>query len=57
MPGTDGGPAEKSGWPDATWLSHLQADAMLIKRPVVEIDGKPAAIGFKEDRYGELFAG
>lgn len=61
MRNTSGGayralPPDRKTWPDEKWLRHLQADAMLIKRPVVEIDGEPVLIGFKlpvwEQRFG-----
>lgn len=42
---------EKSGWGDSEWLPRFQADAMLLKRPVVEIDGQAALVGFKEEEY------
>ena len=62
MRNTSGGsyralPADKLTWSDATWLAHLQADVMLIKRPVVEIGGEPAVIGFKEPVWEGLFGG
>ena len=46
---------EKAGWGDADWLPRFQADPMLLKRPVVEVDGQPAAVGFKEEEYTRLF--
>ena len=60
MRNTSGGayraqPAEKKGWGDAEWLPLMQADPMLLKRPVVEIDGEPAAVGFREPVYAALF--
>lgn len=42
---------EKKSWDDAQWLEAFAQDAMLLKRPVVEIDGKPVAVGFKADVY------
>ena len=44
------GPDKKS-FSDAQWLDAFAADAMLLKRPIVEIDGKPALVGFKESEY------
>ncbi len=46
---------EKKTWSDEQWLEAFTADAMLLKRPVVEIDGKPVAVGFKEPVYVDLF--
>ncbi len=48
---------EKKTWEDAAWLDAFAADAMLLKRPVVEIDGAPALVGFKEPEYDARFAG
>lgn len=45
---------EKDGWDDATWTAAFQADAMLIRRPVLEIDGKPVAVGFKQADWEQL---
>lgn len=42
---------EKSEWTDAQWLAAFAADPMLIKRPVLEVDGEPAAVGFKADAW------
>lgn len=43
--------AEKDTWTDAEWTAAFARDPMLIKRPVVERDGSPIAIGFDEDRW------
>jgi arsenate reductase len=48
---------EKAGWDDARWTAAFQADPMLIKRPVVEIDGEPVLVGFAEGTYTERFGG
>jgi len=48
---------EKADWDDARWTQAFQADAMLIKRPVVEIDGAPALVGFREPAWIETFGG
>lgn len=40
-------PADKDGWDDATWTEAFAADAMLIKRPVIERDGVPVLVGFR----------
>ena len=45
---------EKKTWSDARWQEAFAADPMLIKRPIVEKDGVPVAVGFREDRYREL---
>ncbi len=52
MRNTSGGayralPAEKDGWDDATWAGRFADDPMLIKRPVVERDGKPVRVGWR----------
>ncbi len=62
MRNTSGGayramPAEKKTWGDAEWLPRMQADAMLLKRPVVEVDGEPVLVGFEEPLYEERFGG
>lgn len=48
---------EKDGWTDAQWSAAFARDPMLIKRPVLEIDGKPAAVGFKPDAWEKLVRG
>ena len=48
---------EKKTWTDDQWLEAFTSDAMLLKRPVVEIDGEPVAVGFKEPTYVEIFGG
>ena len=47
---------EKAQWDDAAWLEAFARDPMLIKRPVLEIDGEPAAVGFRAERWVELLA-
>lgn len=42
-------PAAKEDWSDAQWIAAFAADAMLIKRPVVEKDGAPVLVGFRPD--------
>jgi len=37
---------EKEGWSDARWTEAFVADAMLLKRPVVERDGAPVIVGW-----------
>jgi len=39
---------------NATATPLMQEKTSLIKRPVLEINGQPALLGFKEDRYAEL---
>lgn len=56
MRNTSGGayrelPDEKASWDEAEWTRRFQADPMLIRRPVVEIDGQPAFVGFKEEAW------
>lgn len=41
-------PDEKKDWDDATWVDRFAADAMLIKRPVVEKDGVAVMAGFRK---------
>ncbi len=48
---------EKKTWSDEQWTQAFQQDAMLIKRPVVERDGKPVTVGFQAARYQGLFEG
>jgi len=50
-------PVEKKGWGAEEWLPLMQADAMLLKRPVVERDGQPVLVGFKEPDYQRIFEG
>lgn len=40
--------AEKDGWTEAQWAAAFAADAMLIRRPVIERDGAPVAVGFRD---------
>lgn len=37
---------EKEGWSDAQWRDAFLRDPMLIKRPVVERDGRPVLVGW-----------
>lgn len=37
---------EKEGWTDARWREAFVADPMLIRRPVVEVDGRPVLVGW-----------
>ena len=48
---------EKAKWDDATWAAHFAADPMLIKRPVIERDGRAVLAGFRgsdEDLQAKL---
>ena len=47
--------AEKDAWDDARWIAAFAADAMLLKRPVVLVDGRPALVGFDEAAYVATF--
>lgn len=54
MRNTSGGsyralPDEKATWSDAAWSVRFVADPMLIKRPVIESNGKPVSVGFKDE--------
>jgi len=40
---------EKDGWSDARWADAFTADPMLVKRPVVERDGRPVLVGWNLD--------
>lgn len=42
-------PAEKDAWSDAQWTAAYVDDPMLIKRPVIERDGAPVAVGFRDE--------
>jgi arsenate reductase len=39
---------EKDTWSDAQWTAAFQADPMLIKRPVIEREGAPVVVGFRD---------
>ena len=40
---------DKDAWSDAQWIKAFAGDPMLIKRPVIERDGKPLMVGFQND--------
>ncbi len=40
---------EKESWSDTQWAEAFAADPMLIKRPIVERDGKPTIVGWNLD--------
>ena len=37
---------EKDAWTETEWIAAFTADAMLLKRPIIERDGAPAVVGF-----------
>ena len=39
---------EKAGWTDDQWTAAFARDPMLIKRPIIERDGVPIVVGFKD---------
>ncbi len=47
---------EKKTWNDEQWLAAFKGEVMLLKRPIVEIDGQPVTVGFKEPVYESLFS-
>jgi arsenate reductase (glutaredoxin) len=47
---------EKAGWDEAAWIAAFAADPMLIKRPVLEVDGDAVAAGFRPDRWSDILA-
>lgn len=38
---------EKDGWDAARWTEAFHEDPMLIRRPVIERDGRPVQVGFR----------
>jgi len=38
----------KDGYSEADWRAAFVADPMLLKRPIVEVDGRTVAVGFKD---------
>jgi arsenate reductase (glutaredoxin) len=46
---------EKADWTDDQWTTAFQGDVMLLKRPLVEIDGEAVAVGFKDSAFEGLF--
>ena len=40
-------PDDKADWDDATWTERFADDPMLVKRPVIEVDGRPVMAGFR----------
>lgn len=47
-------PVEKDTWTDAQWTRAFVADPMLIKRPVIEQEGRPRAVGGRDDALRAL---
>lgn len=39
---------EKDGWDDARWAAAFVGDPMLVRRPVIEVDGSPVITGFRD---------
>lgn len=48
--------SKKDGMDTSAWIRAFTDDPMLIKRPLLERDGVPLAVGFSSDRYAALFA-
>ncbi|MEZ4319664.1 MAG: Spx/MgsR family RNA polymerase-binding regulatory protein [Myxococcota bacterium] len=40
-------PDAKKEWSDAEWAARFTEDAMLIRRPVIEVSGEPVMAGFR----------
>ena len=52
MRNTSGGsyralPDEKKTWDDDRWAQEFSADPMLIKRPIIEVEGQAIKVGFR----------
>ncbi len=45
---------EKDRWSEAQWVEAFTSDPMLVKRPVLVIDGVPRAVGFKPGAWEPL---
>lgn len=39
---------EKKSWSDKRWTAEFAKDAMLLKRPIIEVNGEPVAVGFRQ---------
>ncbi len=48
-------PADRQSWEGEEWTSAFATDPMLIRRPVVEVDGKPFLVGFKPEVWSQRF--
>jgi arsenate reductase len=40
-------PADKDRWSEEEWLAAFVADPMLIRRPVIEAEDEPLAVGWR----------
>ncbi|MCA9488513.1 MAG: arsenate reductase family protein [Myxococcales bacterium] len=40
--------AEKDSWSDERWAEAFTADPMLVRRPVIERDGTPVVVGYRD---------
>lgn len=49
--------AAKDAMSDKDWTRAFCADPMLVKRPVLERDDVPVAVGFRAERYAETLGG
>jgi len=49
--------AVKSPQSEADWLRLVTAHPTLVRRPVLVLDGGAVHVGFRPDRYAQLFAG
>jgi arsenate reductase (glutaredoxin) len=59
MKNTSGGsyralPADKDSWSDSQWLDAFAADPMLLKRPIIEVNGVAAVVGLDVDQLHTL---
>jgi arsenate reductase len=43
--------AKRDAFTEKDWEAAFAKDAMLLKRPVLEVDGEPAAVGFKQEEW------
>lgn len=46
--------ANKDNWSEDQWIAAFAADPMLIKRPIIERDGKPVLVGFRDVDVSKL---
>ncbi|MGD1865079.1 MAG: Spx/MgsR family RNA polymerase-binding regulatory protein [Phormidesmis sp.] len=47
---------EKKEWSDEKWISAFTEDAMLLKRPLFEKDGKAVMVGFRAKEEQKIAA-
>ncbi len=45
---------EKDGWSESEWVEAFTRDPMLVKRPILVVDGVPRAVGFKPAAWEPL---